>query len=99
MALHRFVLFSIVMLAALDVFPGGGGCCRPSTTAGPCQATCDCNNTLAAPIKCPGEWTCNAAKTCEYQCRETCGPSATDGGCPGSQACNGTLCSERSSCK
>ncbi len=82
-------------LLLLDVFPGGGCSCTPSTTAGACQSTCDCNPNVNAPIKCPGTWDCNAKKLCEYSCKDVC---AEDGGCPAGQACTGALCVTPRSC-
>jgi hypothetical protein len=51
--------------------------CAPSTIAGPCRSTCDCQ-VLNAPVKCPGRWACNTDKACEYSCFDTC---EADGGC------------------
>jgi len=84
--------------AALVVLVVAGLGCSPTTLAGPCRTDCDC--TLGtAPIKCPGEWFCNANFTCEYQCRDLCGASAvSDAGCPTGQSCSGTLCSGRVLC-
>lgn len=83
-----FALGAIVLL--LDVFPGSCGGCAPATTAGPCQTICDCDATMAAPVRCPGEWACNAEKLCEYSCRDLC---TEDGGCTdAAQTCNGTVC-------
>lgn len=75
-----------------------GSACN-ATLAGPCQSSCDCAQ-LNAPIRCPGEWGCNAQKTCEYTCKTTCGSgSGTDAGCPGTETCNGSICTTRAGCK
>lgn len=71
--------------------------CGPTTLAGPCQATCDCP-VMNAPIRCPGEWVCNAQKRCEYQCQDACG-SGLDAGCASGKSCNGAICSERATCR
>lgn len=69
-----------------------------ATLGGPCQATCDCP-ALNAPIRCPGEWGCNAQKTCEYTCKTICGSgSGTDAGCAAGETCNGAICTARSTC-
>jgi hypothetical protein len=93
------VFFLGAALVLLDVFPGS--CVNrpvrpPVTTAGACQSTCDCDQTLAAPIKCPGKWECNADRLCEYSCKNPC----TDtGGCeaPG-EVCIGSTCSAPVAC-
>jgi len=51
--------------------------CAPSTIGPPCTGVCSCAN-LNAPVKCPGQWQCNADKLCEYSCSEPC---LGDGGC------------------
>ena len=66
--------------------------CGTSTIGRPCTEAagtgCHCN-TDPAPIKCPGDWICNAQKRCEY----TCAPTCEDGGCPTTQyTCSGSLC-------
>lgn len=82
-------------LLLLDVFPGGCNC-APSTTAGPCQTTCDCDQSRSAPIKCPGMWACSEKKQCEYACLELC---LDDGGCATSgEVCGGSFCSNRPYC-
>lgn len=89
------VLVAAAALLLLDVFPGGCGC-APSTTAGPCTTTCDCDQTLAAPIRCPGRWDCNASKRCEYTCHDVC---ESDGGCAtAGQSCNGAICAAPLTC-
>jgi len=70
--------------------------CAPATLGGPCQKTCDCPN-LGAPIRCPGEWGCNADKVCEYTCKGSCDPTGVYT-CRGDEECVGTLCSERKAC-
>lgn len=83
------------VLLLLDVFPGGCGC-APSTLAGPCQSTCDCNASMNAPIRCPGRWECNAKKTCEYSCFESC---EADGGCAtAGKSCTDSFCKSAISC-
>ncbi|MDP3499772.1 MAG: hypothetical protein Q8S33_05545 [Myxococcales bacterium] len=72
--------------------------CSPSTLAGPCSVTCDCP-VMNAPIRCPGEWSCNAQKTCEYTCKDPCGSGSGDGGCATGDVCNGSICSARSTCR
>ncbi len=90
------VLLLGAALLLLDVFPGGGCGCTPSTTAGPCQTTCDCDQTLTAPVRCAGRWDCNANKTCEYTCKDSC---ETDGGCrTAGEACTGAICATPLSC-
>jgi hypothetical protein len=79
----------IVVLLAL------WGCGNPALD-GPCQATCDCSLT-SAPLKCVGEWVCNANKTCEYQCKNTC-EAGTVFTCRAEEECNGSFCSERKAC-
>jgi hypothetical protein len=89
-----FVLGAALLL--LDVFPGNGCGCAPSTTAGPCQSTCDCSATMNAPIKCPGRWECNPQKTCQYSCFETC---MEDGGCAtAGKTCTDSFCKTTVSC-
>lgn len=89
-----FVLGAALLL--LDVFPGNGCGCAPSTTAGPCQTTCDCSATMNAPIKCPGRWECNPQKTCQYSCFETC---TEDGGCvTAGKTCLDSFCKTTLSC-
>ena len=80
----------------LDVFPGGGCSCTPtSTLGGPCQTSCDCKATTA-PIKCPGQWACNAKLTCEYSCTDPC---SADGGCAtAGQTCVGDFCKTALQC-
>lgn len=87
-AMRVLLLGAAVLL--LDVFPGGCSC-RPSTTAGPCMSTCDCNANMNAPIRCPGQWACNPQKTCEYSCFDTC---TADGGCAtaGETCMDGAFC-------
>lgn len=90
------VLLVGAALLLLDVFPGSGCGCAPSTTAGPCQTSCDCDQSLAAPIRCPGRWECNANKVCEYGCKDVC---ETDGGCAtAGQVCNGSTCAAPLTC-
>lgn len=87
------------VLLLLDVFPGScGGCGQPSTIAGPCKTVCDCNANMNAPIRCPGQWDCNADKQCEYTCRDTC---LDDGGCRiEGETCSGVVCiTPRTSCQ
>ena len=85
----RVLLLGAAVLL-LDVFPGGCSC-RPSTTAGPCMSTCDCNANMNAPIRCPGQWACNPQKTCEYSCFDTC---TADRGCAtaGETCMDGAFC-------
>lgn len=84
------------MILLLDVFPGGGCGCTPSTLAGPCQTTCDCDANMNAPIRCPGRWECNPQKTCQYSCFETC---TEDGGCAtAGKTCSDSFCKEAVSC-
>lgn len=83
------------VLVLLDVFPGGGCGCTPSTTAGPCKTTCDCNQNMNAPLRCIGQWECNPQKVCEYGCKEVC---AEDGGCPTGQVCQGITCKTPLTC-
>lgn len=83
------------VLVLLDVFPGGCSC-APSTVAGPCQSSCDCDRALAAPIKCPGQWACNPKKRCEYSCADLC---QDDGGCASTeQVCTGSICAAPLQC-
>ena len=70
--------------------------CGPATLAGPCKARCDCPQ-LNAPIKCPGEWACNAQLTCEYTCKNTCDLGGVYT-CSSSDDCNGSICSSRVGC-
>lgn len=88
---------AVVLL--LDVFPGrcGGGANPPSTLAGPCQTTCDCDPTMNAPIRCPGQWECNADQRCEYSCGDDC---LEDGGCADTKkTCTGVACvTSRATC-
>jgi len=94
----RFGLLAVLWVV-LDVFPGSISCCRPSSTAGPCSTSCDCTQTATAPLKCPGEWSCNTDKICEYTCRDVCGAaSGTDAGCATPLTCVGSTCSDRASC-
>ena len=81
--------FAFALLAALMS-------CGPATLGGPCQTTCDCKLTTA-PVKCPGEWVCNAQSTCEYTCKNTCqlGGVYT---CSSNDDCNGSICSSRLGC-
>jgi hypothetical protein len=58
--------------------------CDP-TLRGPCSATCDCDQSGNAPLKCPGAWRCNTDKTCQYTCSELCDPA--DAGCPAGEDC------------
>lgn len=51
--------------------------CAPSTIGPPCTGVCSCQG-LNAPVRCPGQWQCNADKLCEYSCSEPC---LGDGGC------------------
>lgn len=93
----RLLVVGAVLL--LDVFPGNcGGCGQPSTIAGPCNSICDCSATMNAPIRCPGQWACNADKLCEYSCGDDC---LEDGGCAdGAKTCNGVICgTPRTSCQ
>lgn len=90
------VLLAAAALLLLDVFPGGSCGCAPSTTAGPCQSTCDCDQSLAAPVRCPGRWDCNAGKVCEYTCGDVC---LEDGGCEtAGKVCNGGTCNTPLTC-
>lgn len=69
--------------------------CAPSTLAGPCTSTCDCPQ-LNAPVRCPGRWECNAQKTCEYSCFETC---EADGGCAtAGKTCSDSFCKAGFTC-
>ena len=70
--------------------------CSPSTNfGGTCETPCDCEQTYA-PVRCIGEWICNAEKTCEYECKAPCvAPPYT---CASDETCNGSFCSERGSC-
>jgi hypothetical protein len=72
--------------------------CGPTSLGGPCNQRCDCpqNN---APVKCPGEWVCNTAKTCEYQCKAACDNSGGISTCPVDHECNGSICSTRVGCR
>lgn len=63
----------------------------------PCKTACDCTATTA-PIKCAGEWGCNASSTCEYTCKNACDNSGVST-CKVDDECNGTLCSARKACK
>ncbi|MCA2981462.1 MAG: hypothetical protein INH41_05280 [Myxococcaceae bacterium] len=81
-------LFGLALLVMLG--------CGPSTLGGTCTATCDCP-ALAAPVRCPGEWTCNTARRCEYVCQDVCG-SGVDAGCASPRVCRGSICSERATC-
>lgn len=63
----------------------------------PCKTACDCTSTTA-PIKCPGEWGCNASSACEYTCKNTCDSSGVST-CSVDDECNGTICSARKACK
>ena len=80
-------LFLCLSILAL----GGCGASHPELD-GPCQATCDCTQDHA-PIKCPGEWTCNAQKTCEYVCRPSCEGAVYT--CPDGTDCQNGICTER----
>lgn len=71
--------------------------CGPATLGGPCQATCDCKE-KNAPIRCPGEWVCNAAQTCEYTCKNTCEAGGVYT-CSSGDDCNGSICSSRLGCR
>lgn len=64
--------------------------CAPSTIGPPCANTCSCAG-LNAPVKCAGQWQCNADKLCEYSCS---GPCLGDGGCElANETCDGSgLC-------
>lgn len=91
----RLFIFGAALML-LDVFPGGGCSCAPSTTAGPCQSSCDCNANMNAPIKCPGQWACNPQKLCQYSCGEIC---SEDGGCAtAGKTCNGSICTTPLTC-
>jgi len=63
----------------------------------PCQSACDCTATTA-PIKCPGEWGCNASNTCEYSCKNLCDPNGVST-CRVDEECLGTFCSARKACQ
>ncbi len=93
----KLVLFGALVLL-LDVFPGNcGGCGASPTIAGPCQTSCDCDPNMAAPIRCPGEWACNADRRCEYSCGEVC---ADDGGCSTAErTCDGVICKAARTCQ
>jgi hypothetical protein len=71
--------------------------CGPANLGGLCQKTCDCKPSATAPLKCPGEWVCNAQSTCEYTCKNTCqiGGVYT---CSSGDDCNGSICSSRLGC-
>jgi len=56
-----------------------------------CSTPCDCTE-KTAPVKCPGEWTCQQG-TCAYACRSPC--TELPYTCGAGQACNGSICSER----
>lgn len=93
--MHKLFLLGAAVLL-LDVFPGGGCGCQPSTTAGPCQTTCDCDQALAAPVRCPGRWECNPSKRCEYTCGAIC---EADGGCAtAGQVCTNGTCAAPLTC-
>jgi hypothetical protein len=86
-----FFLCSVLILLVT------GTACGPANLGGPCNTTCDCKLTTA-PVKCPGEWICNAQSTCEYTCKNTC----QTGGvytCSASDDCNGSICSSRLGCR
>ena len=94
--MSKLLLLGAVILL-LDVFPGGGCSCSPttSTLGGPCQTSCDCKATTA-PIKCPGQWACNGKLTCEYSCSELC---TADGGCASAdKTCVGDICKPALQC-
>lgn len=76
-----------VMLVSAAVLISASGC-GPQT----CKTSCDCTETTA-PLKCPGEWTCGAAGTCEYACRAPCEQQPYT--CAEGQSCNGSICSSR----
>lgn len=84
-------LVAVMFCAALAFGLFGCGPARPEL-GGPCQSTCECDRT-DAPMRCAGEWTCNAEKTCEYVCRNACSGQVYT--CPDGTDCNGTFCSER----
>ncbi|MBM4380024.1 MAG: hypothetical protein FJ086_12125 [Deltaproteobacteria bacterium] len=56
-----------------------------------CSTPCDCTE-KTAPVKCPGEWTCQAG-TCAYECRSPC--TELPYTCGANQSCNGSICSDR----
>ena len=70
----------------------GGGLTACGESAQSCETTCDCTQT-DAPMRCPGEWVCNADKLCEYSCKGQC--SEFPYTCRSEETCNGTFCSER----
>ena len=72
------------------------GCGDPKL-GGPCKGSCDCTSTVA-PVKCTGEWVCNASSTCEYTCKSPCDSSGVST-CGADETCNGVLCSSRVTCK
>lgn len=78
---------AVAVLALLS--PGCGNSAAMPTA---CEKTCDCTQT-EAPVRCPGEWICNAQKTCEYKCQSACSGDVYT--CPDGTDCNGTFCSER----
>jgi hypothetical protein len=71
--------------------------CGDPKLGGPCKSHCDCTATLA-PIKCAGEWACNAQSTCEYSCKNPCGGGGVST-CPADETCNGQLCSLKTGCR
>lgn len=86
--MFRAALLSLVLFSSTGC---GGG-------AASCKTTCDCNNSLAAPEKCPGEWGCNASGTCEYSCKNLCDPNGVST-CRADEECGTTFCTARKACK
>jgi len=76
-------LFAVLALAA-------AGCTCDPTLRGHCLATCDCDQSGNAPLKCPGRWRCNAEQTCQYTCSELC--DTPDAGCPVGEECRNSFC-------
>lgn len=81
-------LAGVFVLSACNTNPLRGGACA---------AKCDCpqNN---APIKCPGEWQCNAEQRCEYRCTQTCEDGGISG-CRADEECANNRCTMRKGCK
>lgn len=86
----RWMSVFAALVLAVSVF---SACDANPQLDGPCEQTCDCDRT-DAPVRCPGEWTCNADKFCEYVCQNPCEGQVYT--CPDGTDCNGSFCSERS---
>lgn len=88
--MSRILRVSLAGLLAAVMWVGCGSS-KPELD-GACQSDCDCKRT-DAPLRCPGEWLCNADRLCEYTCEDPCGGQVST--CPADTECNGTVCSAR----